>query len=462
MTQLAFIKYLDCVERVRTPESINPFVGKIAMSDEIGVAAASTNANARNMCDAPTPPPTNTSMESAQEIEVESLTSGNIAYARMAQWFKITIPQSKYYSIYTTGSLDTVGTLYDDCGNQIVRVDDRTECGKANFRIYHKLDRNTTYYIRVTEAKSNTGSYTLVVTERVLADSVTITPSSIILEQGKTYELPTTPNTFVDVAGVDPLRNVYVNISPASANEQKVLWHSFDHDVIDTYSGFHGDQRYHTISPVGSGTATLYAYDWWENGNAGECTVYVPEVNANAPKVTVVSCIADGWIVSSDTMGADMANAFGCTGSYTVETPTTISSFETCWRETNECMIVHTHGGPNSLVGQINSGAQSQIISKYDIENLPINTKIRFIMMTACEVAGGLAYNNIAYWLSKRIHPNGIVIANTDEVTGGDKTFRGSDNEKTWKVYKNGEIWDIELPLTLTMADAYSIYEECQ
>ena len=61
---------------------------------------------------------------------------------------------------------------------------------------------------------------------------------------------------------------------------------------------------------------------------------------------------------------------------------------------------------------------------------MPINNKIRFIIVTACQTAGGIVNKNVAYWLSKRINPAGIVIANTDTVWGGDKQFHG-ENKKT-------------------------------
>ena len=106
------------------------------------------------------------------------------------------------------GSLDTVGTLYDCCGNLITRSDDYTPCGKLNFRIIRYLNTNSTYYVRVTEARSNTGSYTLKVTQKRLVNSISIIPSQISLEHiGKVYKLPVSPGTFTNVEGAEPLNS---------------------------------------------------------------------------------------------------------------------------------------------------------------------------------------------------------------------------------------------------------------
>ena len=91
---------------------------------------------------------------------------------------------------------------------------------------------------------------------------------------------------------------------------------------------------------------------------------------------------------------------------------------------------------------------------------MPINNKIRFIIVTACQTAGGIVNKNVAYWLSKRINPAGIVIANTDTVCGDDKQFYGKNKKPTWKVYKNGVIQNPISAVTLTMTEAYNIYQQ--
>ena len=198
MAQLAFIKQLDAVERVKTDEGINPFLAEEAVKltlvqqdqqedesldgeeqevitdidDETlevqteielnrttdveleavaiaeaeqadgDIAVASVTATARSSCCSC---PTNVSIETAATISDESYTSGYICCPGAEQWFKFVATKTGRYTICTTGNLDTVGTLYDCCGNQITRVDDYAPCGKINFRIICNLTEGNTY-----------------------------------------------------------------------------------------------------------------------------------------------------------------------------------------------------------------------------------------------------------------------------------------------------------------------------
>ena len=67
-------------------------------------------------------------------------------------------------TIGTSGSLDTVGTLYDGSGSQLASNDDGGS--GYNFSIRRSLSAGT-YYVRVESFGSSTGTYTL----RLSADS---------------------------------------------------------------------------------------------------------------------------------------------------------------------------------------------------------------------------------------------------------------------------------------------------
>lgn len=327
MTQLAFVKQLDCVERVKTDEGINPFLAAEAvkltptqqenevLDDEVqiavtdidpetleiqteialnrttdaeletvaiaeieqadgGIAVASVAATARSSC---CPCPTNVSMETAATISDESYTCGYICCPGSEQWFKFVAKRSGRYTICTTGNLDTVGTLYDCCGNQIIRVDDYAPCGKINFRIIYNLTEGNTYYIKVGVSKGNVGSYTLRVTESVFANCVSINKTTITLEKGVTYELPITPNyTYKGYNGAQRIPGLSVSIDPANADEQRVLWWGQNGNVLDCSYGWDDDgDKYIHVTATGIGTAKLYAVDWNENGKRDECTVTV-------------------------------------------------------------------------------------------------------------------------------------------------------------------------------------------
>ena len=304
MTQLAFIKRLDCVQRVKSDEVTNPFLAE-ETTDAEPLATASLEADASAplmtlsmdettqndgiayICDSSTSDdtscsgdsscscPTNSSMETALEINVETLTNGNICCPGAEQWFKFTVPESKSYTIHTLGNLDTVGTLYDSCGCFIIEVDDQPDCGKVNFRINHPLTANSTYYIRVRESKQNTGTYSLIITEKTLVNYISVTPNEITLDHiGKVYELPSYPNTFLHINGVEPVPSLAASINPSWANEQRMIWISSNNNIIRIDKSWHNGQLYQTMTIVGFGTVKLYAYDRRGHGMPGECTIY--------------------------------------------------------------------------------------------------------------------------------------------------------------------------------------------
>ena len=151
MTQLAFIKQLDCVERVKTDEGINPFLAEEAekdqqndevstvptddettqsahivafMADHVSASTAKTNNIATAIAEEQAQDsgvsvtsvtasvtsscctgPTNSSLANAKEISDESNTSGSISCPGAEQWFRFTATRTGKYTIYTTGSL---------------------------------------------------------------------------------------------------------------------------------------------------------------------------------------------------------------------------------------------------------------------------------------------------------------------------------------------------------------------
>ncbi len=319
MAQLALIKRLDCIERVQTEERLNPFLAEEAkksaparqeqpavaeaaaqaadaaqpeaeaaqavpataavqadaaseaaeVSDEPAAAPASiARASACSNC------PTNTDMESAQEITAERYISGCICCPGTEQWFKFTPTESKTYTIRTTGELDTQGYLYSCCTSLVEFNDDFA--GKVNFRIVQYLTAGKTYYIRVRARGNQIGSYTLNVTDRIFASYVTINKKPITLEKGVLYELPITPNyTYKGFNGAQRIPGLSVSIYPYNVDNNLVWWWVTS-DILDARYGWDddGDRYIHLIASE-NGTATLRAEDWAGNGRRDECTVYI-------------------------------------------------------------------------------------------------------------------------------------------------------------------------------------------
>ncbi len=86
--------------------------------------------------------------------------SGEIEESSDVDYFKITITSSGELKVYTTGSLDSLGTLYNSSGSIIGENDDISD-SNYNFEITHSVTQGT-YYIKV-EGYNTTavGSYTV-------------------------------------------------------------------------------------------------------------------------------------------------------------------------------------------------------------------------------------------------------------------------------------------------------------
>ncbi|MEI8198923.1 MAG: InlB B-repeat-containing protein [Eubacteriales bacterium] len=86
---------------------------------------------------------------------------GDIEIAGDQDYFKFTPASSAVYCIYSGGSLDTVGTLYNAAGELIVSNDDSMET--LNFYIEAALVAGQTYYVRVSDIGDSTGYYSVTV-----------------------------------------------------------------------------------------------------------------------------------------------------------------------------------------------------------------------------------------------------------------------------------------------------------
>lgn len=93
-------------------------------------------------------------------VSVGSSTNGTISATTQQKWFKFVPTQTDTYSIYSTGSVDTYGSLYQGATSHLQSDDDNGS--GTNFLIQRTFYANTTYYIRVRGYASTTsGSYSL-------------------------------------------------------------------------------------------------------------------------------------------------------------------------------------------------------------------------------------------------------------------------------------------------------------
>ena len=109
---------------------------------------------------APTPPPADTHADTprtATRISSTSSTPGQIGPASDVDYFRVRVTQAGTLTVETTGSMDTVGTLWQ--GDEEIMTDDDGGDGH-NFRLVASVDAGT-YMVAVRGYGASTGQYTL-------------------------------------------------------------------------------------------------------------------------------------------------------------------------------------------------------------------------------------------------------------------------------------------------------------
>ena len=199
---------------------------------------------------------------SAIQLTLNSWRSDEICCPGADMWYKFTPSTNAYYTIYSSGSLDTVGYLYDANSSQINYNDDAGS--GLNFKMVQRLTANQTYYIKVKAYGSNTGYFSVIVSNRVSVESVTIDQSYINLNKGKTANLTAT-------------------ITPSYATNKTLRWESSDTSVVTVEPI---DSITCRITAVDRGSATVCAFAQDGSGKSSCCEVTV-NVSATVTSVSV-------------------------------------------------------------------------------------------------------------------------------------------------------------------------------
>ena len=87
-------------------------------------------------------------------LSVGSSRSGQIETGSDIDYFRVQVSGSGELTVYTTGSLDTLGTLEDSSGSSLSNDDDSGN--SSNFRIARTVSAGT-YYVKVESYESNIG-----------------------------------------------------------------------------------------------------------------------------------------------------------------------------------------------------------------------------------------------------------------------------------------------------------------
>jgi len=161
--------------------------------------------------------------------------------------------------------------------------------------------------------------------------------------------------------------------------------------------------------------------------------------------VIVISNSNSGWMRTSQIMGDNLANAIG--NGYVRVVDISSSNFTETWNNIKEgYVIIHTHGTPNSLVGD------DFKVTTEEVNNLNKNKNIDNILITACSTGGvNGTGQNIAKTFSRKISSNGFVVCSSTTVLGNDNYFTALDNG-AWILYRNGMFVNKRLPSTISIA----------
>ena len=103
------------------------------------------------------------------QADATSVTSGTAVTGHInpgddEDYFSIVVTGPGILAVETTGSLDTIGHLYDSGGMELAMNDDFYLFPNTNFRLLYRIATAGTYYIKVSSYRTNTGAYSLTAT----------------------------------------------------------------------------------------------------------------------------------------------------------------------------------------------------------------------------------------------------------------------------------------------------------
>lgn len=103
----------------------------------------------------------NDTLSTAQSINLNTTYSWSINPAGDRDYAKFRIPSAGVFTVYTTGSMDSYGRLYNSSGS-LLKLNDDQSSSNYNFKIQYEAKAAGYYYIRVNHYSSTaTGSYKL-------------------------------------------------------------------------------------------------------------------------------------------------------------------------------------------------------------------------------------------------------------------------------------------------------------
>lgn len=252
MDQLKLVKTLECIESVKIyPE--NEISTKSALTEtgeNITIVTEASNevseefpsyasSEAMRMLYEPdttavtysTDCASSADMATASCLTISQWHTGAISSPDAQKWYQFIVPKTDTYIVQTTGSLDTVGHLYNSGGSLIESNDDGG--GDLNFRIEATLVGGLTYYIQVQAYGSNTGSFDLVV-EPNFSDQAQVSTTTPV-------EIRQTPSASGTVTGTFESSTLVTLLSHTAKNGMWYYVYGLNSDVHWMYGWCRGD-----------------------------------------------------------------------------------------------------------------------------------------------------------------------------------------------------------------------------
>ena len=155
-------------EPIRTLTEHTDYVNSVAFSPD-GKTLASGSLDGTillwaltpEMLEPPAPDPdSDGTLETATLLALDTQHSEEIAPGDDVDYFSVQVDEAGELTVYTTGDLDTIGTLQNSEGTTLATNDDDENVNTLNFRIAHDVVPGT-YYIKVESYESETGDYTV-------------------------------------------------------------------------------------------------------------------------------------------------------------------------------------------------------------------------------------------------------------------------------------------------------------
>lgn len=229
-------------------------------------------------------------------VGLNSVTAGDIEKAGDVDFFRLDVNGPGFLTLRTTGSTDTVGTLYSDTGAQLAENDDS---GGINFRIERDMPQSATLYLRVKNYEpSVTGQYELI-SNFVPSGVFAITPEfhEFPVSGGEaSFNVQTTSDRPWQVSGVDAPGVTGLPGGQYTGNRTityRVPANTGAKRVMKITAGSVETSSYHTIIQAGVPRADLTGGE--------ESAVISPQVLTPTGKVRIQTVIRNTGTVNAGT-----------------------------------------------------------------------------------------------------------------------------------------------------------------